>query len=236
MSEAQYEYDTTQELRELLLRALLSPTVPGGNYSKVACDQLDAVQTDPGARYFDAVLQACVSVLAQPAEARERSDEITTYVGSMHRLQVASDPPYRVFWTSRNAQGPRVEAIFGPTQQPPSTPRVAGPLARLAAAGRSAAESDIPDAAWERLRDELLAKHPRCPECGAPWDLDLAIEEDAGEIDGRRAISITVDCSAVTDDDDEGEEEDDEDEDDDFEIDIHSVNGGWVQHLMYLDG
>jgi hypothetical protein len=242
VSEAQYEYETTYELRESLVRASLSPTVPGGNYSKVACDQLDAVQIDPGARYFDAVLEACVSVLAQPDQARERSDEIATHLGRMYRLQVASDPPHEpqtVFWTFRNPQGPRIEAIFSHRPTPASTPSLAGPTAPLAAAALSAAESDVSDDDWERLRDELLTKHPRCPECGAAWDFESAIEEDEGEIDGRRAISITVDCSAVTDDaegDDQIHEDDEDDEDDDFDLDIHSVNGGWVQHLMYLDG
>ncbi|MDP9093107.1 MAG: hypothetical protein M3N95_09260 [Actinomycetota bacterium] len=228
MTEAQYEYETTEVLRELLRRASHSETVRrggSGNYSQLAVDQLDALQARTGARQFEPVLESCHLVVALPAEACVLSDDITTEGGTLHRLRVPGDPPHKVFWTSLNADGPRIEAIFSHAFGPRSEPCCAeSPASGPSAAGTSAADGDVTDADWGRLRDELLTKHPHCPQCGGEWDFEFAVEEDEGEVDGRRAISITVDCSAAIDDED------------DSGSPIHSGEGGWIQHLMYVDG
>ena len=80
-----------------------------GSYSRVADEQLDALEAAPDAALYNAVLDACELVFRAPSLVRERSTAITTKDGVRLRLPVAGHPPYKVFWSS---DGPRIEAVF----------------------------------------------------------------------------------------------------------------------------
>lgn len=80
-----------------------------GAYSRVADEQLDALEAGTDAALYNAVLDACELVFRLPAEAQARSTAITTAEGIRLRLPVAGFPPYKVFWTT---DGPRIEAVF----------------------------------------------------------------------------------------------------------------------------
>ena len=47
---------------------------------------------------------------------------------------------------------------------------------------------------WQRLHDSFLAEYPVCPDCGAAWDLTLAIEEMGQLGDGTFEISLAISC------------------------------------------
>ena len=47
---------------------------------------------------------------------------------------------------------------------------------------------------WQRLHDSFLAEYPACPDCGAAWDLTLAIEEMGQLGDGTFEISLAISC------------------------------------------
>jgi hypothetical protein len=77
-------------------------------YSRVADDQLDALEEASDLDLYNAVLDACHLVFEQPAQAQALSTGITTGQG-IQVLPVAGHPPYKVFWSS---DGPHIEAIF----------------------------------------------------------------------------------------------------------------------------
>ena len=78
-------------------------------YSRVADEQLDALEDASDADLYNAVLDACHLVFEKPAQAQALSTVITTGQGLILVLPVAGHPPYKVFWSS---DGPRVEAVF----------------------------------------------------------------------------------------------------------------------------
>jgi hypothetical protein len=80
-----------------------------GAYSRVADEQLDALEAGPDVGLYNAVLDACELVFRAPALARQRSTAVATNEGVPFRLPVAGHPPYKVFWSS---EGPRIEAVF----------------------------------------------------------------------------------------------------------------------------
>jgi hypothetical protein len=80
-----------------------------GAYSRVADEQLDALEAGPDVELYNAVLDACELVFRAPSLAQQRSTAITTHEGVRFRLPVAGHPPYKVFWSS---EGPRIEAVF----------------------------------------------------------------------------------------------------------------------------
>jgi hypothetical protein len=80
-----------------------------GAYSRIADEQLDALEAGPDADLYNAVLDACELVFRAPSIAQQHSTAITTSEGVRFRLPVAGHPPYKVFWSS---EGPRVEAVF----------------------------------------------------------------------------------------------------------------------------
>lgn len=78
-------------------------------YSRVADEQLDALEESSDPDLYDAVLEACHLVFERPTQAQALSTVITTEQGLILVLPVAGHPPYKVFWSS---DGPRVEAVF----------------------------------------------------------------------------------------------------------------------------
>lgn len=82
-----------------------------GDYSRIADEQLDALETGPDIGLYNAALDACELILRYPDAAQARSTAVTTKEGIRLRLPVAGHPPYKVFW-SNNAGEPRVEAVF----------------------------------------------------------------------------------------------------------------------------
>jgi len=69
-------------------------------------------------------------------------------------------------------------------------------LAGMTQQGMSRGISQVEDDDWERLRGELLAARPVCPDCGGEWDLDSAGEEEGFTFDNRHVISISTWCTA----------------------------------------
>lgn len=53
----------------------------------------------------------------------------------------------------------------------------------------------VGDADWRRLRDQALAQQPRCPDCGADWDLEAALEEEHVVAGEGHLISLSAPCS-----------------------------------------
>ncbi|MFI5035869.1 MAG: hypothetical protein ACHQFZ_06655 [Acidimicrobiales bacterium] len=84
----------------------MSPT-PG--YSEVANSQLDEIENGGDADLYDAILDVCEFVLAEPGKAQARSSALTTAEGIRFRFAVPGHYPYKVFWSS---DGPRIEAVF----------------------------------------------------------------------------------------------------------------------------
>ena len=78
-------------------------------YSEVANAQLDEVENGDNPDLYDAILDVCEFVLANPGQAQARSSALTTVEGIRFRLAVPGYPPYKVFWSS---DGPRIEAVF----------------------------------------------------------------------------------------------------------------------------
>ena len=79
-----------------------------GDYSAVADEQLDELETTQPALYDD-ILTICEQIFVDPARARSMSAAITIERGIVLRLAVPGRAPYKVFWTT---EGPRIEAVF----------------------------------------------------------------------------------------------------------------------------
>lgn len=83
-----------------------------GDYSEVAAQQLDELESSAPDDLWNAVLDACELALNHPAEAQKHSSAVVREDGTMvFRLAVTGHPPYKVFW-SLNAGVSRVEAVF----------------------------------------------------------------------------------------------------------------------------
>ncbi len=80
-----------------------------GDYSQVADEQLDKLESADDAELYNAVLDAIELIFRAPGQAQALSTAITTRDGIRMRLPVAGHPPCKVFWS---ASGPRIEAIF----------------------------------------------------------------------------------------------------------------------------
>jgi hypothetical protein len=80
-----------------------------GDYSEIADEQLDALESGPDADPYNAVLTACELVFRAPGEAQSQSTAIVTTDGISLRLPVHGHPPYKVIWSS---DGPRIELVF----------------------------------------------------------------------------------------------------------------------------
>jgi len=83
-------------------------TGPSG-YSEIANTQLDEIGNGENIDLYDAKLDVCEFVLANPGQARSRSSALMTAEGIRLRLAVPGHYPYKVFWSS---DGPRIEAVF----------------------------------------------------------------------------------------------------------------------------
>lgn len=89
-----------------------------------------------------------------------------------------------------------------PSRSAPSPPHShvlagwnSGGLAGMTQLGVSRGMSQVKDDDWERLRAELLAAQPVCPDCGGEWDLDSAGEEEGFTFDSKHVISISTWCA-----------------------------------------
>lgn len=78
-------------------------------YTKLATEQLDALEEGPDIDLHNAVLDACEFVFQAPARAQTHSTAVTTREGVVLRLPVVGHPPYKVFWVP---EGPVIRAIF----------------------------------------------------------------------------------------------------------------------------
>ena len=77
-------------------------------YSQVAAEQLDAVETvDPGL-YRDLV-DTCEAILDNPSKHRAAASAVVTHDGIVLRTVVPGRAPYKIFWST---DGPRIEAVF----------------------------------------------------------------------------------------------------------------------------
>ena len=65
---------------------------------------------------------------------------------------------------------------------------------------RSLGIGQATDEDWDRLRQEFLREYPVCPDCGGPWDLDTAGEEEGTDIEGKAEITLSVMCAGYEDD------------------------------------
>ncbi len=83
-------------------------SVPSG-YSEVANAQLDEIENGSDPDLYNALMDVCEFVLANPRQAQSRSSALTTSDGIRFRLAVPGRHPYKVFWSS---EGPRIEAVF----------------------------------------------------------------------------------------------------------------------------
>lgn len=81
---------------------------PSG-YSEIANARLDEMESGSVPDLYDALLDVCEFVLANPGQAQSRSSALTTAEGIRFRLAVPSHHPYKIFWSS---DGPRIEAVF----------------------------------------------------------------------------------------------------------------------------
>lgn len=80
-----------------------------GAYSKVADEQLDALESGPDPDLYNAVLDVCELVFSSPGQAQALSAAIVTDDGVRFRLPVPGHYPMKVFWSS---DAPRIEAVF----------------------------------------------------------------------------------------------------------------------------
>ena len=78
-------------------------------YSEIANAQLDEFERVDDPELYDALLDVCEFVLANPGQAQARSSVLSTAVGIRFRLAVPGHHPYKVFWSS---DVPRIEAVF----------------------------------------------------------------------------------------------------------------------------
>jgi len=84
--------------------------VPEGEYAEVADQQLDALESGPDPKLYNAVLDACELILSYPGRAQSASSAVKDDRGRIvFRLAVNGYREYKVFWTS---DGPRIEAVF----------------------------------------------------------------------------------------------------------------------------
>jgi hypothetical protein len=81
---------------------------PSG-YSEIANAQLDEIGNGESIDLYDALLDVCEFVLANPGQAQSRSSALMTAEGIRFRMAVPGHHPYKVFWSS---DGPRIEAVF----------------------------------------------------------------------------------------------------------------------------
>lgn len=82
-----------------------------GEYSEVADEQLDALESGPDADLYNAALDACELVFSATGLAQAKSSAIQTPDGIRFRLPIVGHPPHKVFW-SVTEDGPRIEAVF----------------------------------------------------------------------------------------------------------------------------
>lgn len=80
-----------------------------GDYSQVADDQLDTLESGPDADLYNSVLDTIDFIFRLPGQAQSLSSAITTPAGIRMRLAVVGHPPYKIFWST---DGPRIEAVF----------------------------------------------------------------------------------------------------------------------------
>ena len=82
---------------------------PEPEYTVVADEQLDALEAKGPAALFNAVLDACEAISANPGLAQSRSSAITTADGIVFRTAVAGAGDLKVFWSTNPT---RIEAVF----------------------------------------------------------------------------------------------------------------------------
>lgn len=80
-----------------------------GAVSRVAEQQLLALESGDDVDLFNAVVDVCELILKYPAQAQRMSAAFTTQDGIVLRMPVVGRPPFKVFWTSKE---PRIEAVF----------------------------------------------------------------------------------------------------------------------------
>ena len=82
--------------------------VAPGDYSQVADEQLDEIESTDASLYND-ILTICEMIFTNPDRAQAMSSAIQTGQGIRLRLAVPGHHPYKVFWAT---DGPRIEAVF----------------------------------------------------------------------------------------------------------------------------
>jgi len=80
-----------------------------GAVSRVAQQQLLALESGDDVHLFNAVIDVCELILKYPAQAQRMSAAFTTQDGIVLRMPVVGHPPFKVFWT---AKGPSICGIF----------------------------------------------------------------------------------------------------------------------------
>lgn len=78
-------------------------------YTRVATEQLDALEQGPDMDLYNAILEACELIFEQPSRAQRFSSAVQTKEGVLLRLPVMGHPPYKVFWA---VDGPVIRAVF----------------------------------------------------------------------------------------------------------------------------
>jgi len=81
------------------------------SYSRIADEQLNALEHGSDARLYNALVDTCESILDDPVLARERSSVIVTDDGMRFRTPVPGAFPYKVFWSLTDGVT-RIEAVF----------------------------------------------------------------------------------------------------------------------------
>lgn len=78
-------------------------------YTEIADEQLDALEAKGPPAVFNAVLETCEAIFANPGLAQSRASAITTADGIVFRTAVAGTLDLRVFWSTNPT---RIEAVF----------------------------------------------------------------------------------------------------------------------------
>ena len=79
-----------------------------GAVSRVAQQQLHALESGDDVDLFNAVVDVCELILKYPAQAQRMSAAFTTQDGIVLRMPVVGHPPFKVFWV---VNGPSIRGV-----------------------------------------------------------------------------------------------------------------------------
>lgn len=85
---------------------------PLNDYSEIANQQINLLETDPDFRRYDEVIKVCNQIFDDPNNIRKFSSTITTIEGVRFSTPVPGSSPYRVFWSMSPEGIARIEAVF----------------------------------------------------------------------------------------------------------------------------